>query len=50
MTDLQKIFLLSRVNGADNCQELLPVNGWTWPTGTFLQTRLEQLKKEQGDE
>lgn len=36
----------SRVNGADNHQEHLPVNGWDWPKATFLQTRLEQKRGE----
>lgn len=36
------VFHNSRVNGAENFQEQLPVNGWEWPKGTFLQSRLEQ--------
>lgn len=53
-TDTQTIWLLAKTNGADNRQEMLPVNGWKWPKDGFLTRRLEELRKErlkeQGDE
>lgn len=42
----EMIFTLSPVNGADNCQDILPVHGRDWPKETFLQRRLEELKQE----
>lgn len=49
LTDTQKIFMLAKINGADNHQELLPNNGWTWPVKTWLSKRRDELK-ERGDE
>jgi hypothetical protein len=46
-TDWQKIFLLSTVNGADNYQDMLPSNGWQFPTETWLQERMKKLREEQ---
>jgi len=41
----QSIFLQSKVNGAAyNGEHLLALN-WEWPKGTFLQRRLEYLRK-----
>ena len=41
----QSIFLQSKVNGAAyNGEQLLGLN-WEWPKGTFLQRRLEYLRK-----
>jgi hypothetical protein len=41
----QSIFLQSKVNGAAyNGEHLLGLN-WEWPKGTFLQRRLEYLRK-----
>ena len=41
----QSIFLQSKVNGATyNGEQLLGFN-WEWPKGTFLQRRLEYLRK-----
>jgi len=50
LTDTQKIFLLARINGTDNRQDLLPNNGWTWPKQTWLTKRFDELKKGQSDE
>ena len=44
MTDWQKVFIMSTVNGADNCQDMLPSNGWEFPRETWLQKRLEELR------
>lgn len=46
MTDTQKIFALSRVNGTDNHQDMLAVQNWKWPTGTWLQRRMAEVKAE----
>ena len=46
MTDTEKIFSLSKVNGADYHGELLPIAGWEFPKDTWLQRRLEALRKE----
>jgi hypothetical protein len=41
----QSIFLQSKVNGAAyNGEQLLGFN-WEWPKGTFLQRRLDYLRK-----
>lgn len=45
-TEIQRIFLLSRANGTDNRQDLLPVNGWKWPDQTWLQRRLAKIKEK----
>lgn len=50
LTDTQKIFMLAKINGQDNHQELLPNNGWTWPQKSWLSERLEKIRKERGDE
>jgi hypothetical protein len=50
MTDWQKIFIMSTVNGADNCQDMLPRNGWEYPRETWLQKRLEELKEERKED
>lgn len=50
LTDVQKIFALSKVYGTNNRQDLLPHNGWTWPKQTWLTKRLDEIKKEQSDD
>ena len=50
LTDWQKIFLQSKANGTDNCQDLLPASGWQFPKSTWFQARLERVRKEQGRE
>ncbi len=49
ITEWQKIFLLSVVNGADNCQDILPANGWQFPRETWLQQRLEKIRKDENE-
>jgi len=48
LTDTQKIFLLAKINGTDNRQDLLPNNGWTWPKQTWLQKRLSEITNTPG--
>lgn len=50
LTDIEKVFMLSKANGQDNCQDMLPVNGWTWPADTWLKRRIEQLKEGPTDD
>jgi len=50
LTDTQKIFLLAKINGTDNRQDLLPNNGWTWPKKSWLAERLEKVRKDRDDE
>ena len=47
LTDNQKLFLLSKANGTNNRQDLLPHNGWQFPQQTWLQKRLQQIKRGQ---
>lgn len=39
----------SRVNGAPYDGDKLPPYRWEWPSSTWLQRRLEQVRKEQAD-
>ena len=45
-TDWTTIFSLSVVNGAEYHGDTLPVMGREWPQRTWLQTRLEEVRKE----
>lgn len=40
----QRIFQLSKVNGAEYLGEQLPRVPWNWPKGTFLDRRLAQKR------
>ena len=46
----QLVFTQSRVNGAEYFGDRLPCNSWDWPKNTFLQKRLNELKKRRWDE
>ena len=41
----QLVFNQSKVNGAEYFGDHLPNNNWDWPKDTFLQKRLNELKK-----
>jgi hypothetical protein len=41
----QLVFNQSKVNGAEYFGDRLPSNCWDWPKDTFLQKRLNELKK-----
>jgi hypothetical protein len=43
----QLVFNQSKVNGAEYFGDRLPCNSWNWPKDTFLQKRLNELKKRQ---
>lgn len=42
----QLVFNQSKVNGAEYFGERLPNNSWDWPKDTFLQKRLNELKRQ----
>jgi hypothetical protein len=41
----QLVFNQSKVNGAEYFGDRLPSHSWHWPKDTFLQRRLDELKK-----
>ena len=45
-TDIQRVFINSRCNGATYYGDYLPQHKRVWPRGTFLQRRLAELKKQ----
>lgn len=47
-SDTQEVFLLSKVNGCDNREDLLAVSPWKWPTETWLQHRLREKREKEG--
>jgi len=49
LSDWQKVFLLSTLS-TPNHQDLLPNYGWNFPRKTWLQNRLEKIRKEQSHE
>lgn len=49
LTDVQKLFLASPLNGAPYWGDLLPEIRWQWPKDTYLQRRLETLKQRTDD-
>jgi hypothetical protein len=46
----EMVFNQSRVNGAEYFGDRLPCNSWDWPKNTFLQRRLNELKKRRWEE
>ncbi len=42
--DWQIIFMLSKVNGAIYLGEELPAQNWDWPTNTWFQGRLRDVR------
>ena len=44
------VFSNSRVNGAEYREDRLPSHTWSWPTDTFLQRRLRELRAAATDE
>jgi hypothetical protein len=45
LTAVQQVFSQSCVNGNDNGQDLLPVNGWRWPRHTWLERRRKRVRR-----
>lgn len=43
----QLVFSQSKVNGASYNGELLGGRNWSWPTDTYLQRRLQQVRGQQ---
>jgi hypothetical protein len=44
------VFSNSKVNGAEYREDRLPSHTWSWPTDTYLQRRLRQLRTAGTDE
>ena len=47
MNAWESIFAQSRVNDGYYDEEDLPQKSWQWPTATWFQTRLEQLRDQE---
>lgn len=50
LTDIQIVFLQSKANDAFYDGEKLPVNGFPFPQGTWLQRRIQELREEKGND
>ena len=48
-TEIQRVFLNSRINGAKYDGDRLPVHPRLWPRRTFLQRRLAEIRAAEGD-
>lgn len=46
LTDIQNIFNNSKANDAPYDGEKLPLNGFPFPQGTWLQRRIQELREE----
>lgn len=46
LTDVQKLFLASPLNGAPYLGDMLPEIRWQWPKDTYLQRRLAAIKQQ----
>lgn len=44
-TDIEKVFLASRVNGGPYGGESLPSWPWEWPKNTWFSQRLRRVRK-----
>jgi hypothetical protein len=47
LTKFQAIWAQAKANGAVQDLDSLPANNWQWPTGTFLQRRLAELRERE---
>lgn len=43
----EAIFRQSRVNDGDYDERFLPQSKWDWPTGTWFQNRLDQMRERE---
>jgi len=48
MNSWEVIFRVSKVNGGNYDEDLLPVQKWEWPRGTWFQRRLRHLRNGYG--
>ena len=46
----QRVFLQSKVNGADYRGDQLPGLRWSWPSDTYLQRRLKLARDARSEE
>lgn len=46
MSNWEDVFIQSRINGGNYEGDNLPDHKWQWPKDTFLQKKLEELKRE----
>ena len=46
LSQWQLVFSQSVVNGADNGQDLRPIQPWAWPRKTWFDDRLSQVRKQ----
>jgi len=44
-----KVFYNSRANGAPYHGDYLPAYLWSWPSGTYLQRRLREVRENEGE-
>ena len=44
------VFSNSKINGAEYREDRLPARSWSWPTDTYLQRRLRELRVNGADE
>jgi len=45
----RKVFYNSRANGAPYHGDYLPAHLWSWPSGTYLQRRLREVRENDGE-
>ena len=50
LSKYQAIWALATQNGTRHEFNSLPAQKWEWPTGTFLQRRLAELKRRQREQ
>ena len=44
------VFSNNKVNGAEYCEDRLPLHNWSWPTDTYLQRRLRMVRAAAADD
>jgi hypothetical protein len=44
-----KVFYNSRANGAPYYGDYLPAHLWSWPSGTYLQRRLREVRENEAE-
>ena len=49
LSKYQTIWALAKRNGTVRDFDSLPAQNWEWPTGTFLQRRVAELRKKEAE-